>query len=218
MVFGCEVSARAGSGAHAAVYSACCWKYTRRRLTAWGHPRAASSEKTRSGEPSGDQPAPSTAPGPERAGRLEVSASAALSSPFLPHSGLNPSGSVSKGTGGKSRRAQRGALKAFLAPGFGAVLPAPSPGLSSPARVSKPHHSSDWEMVLLRITLRSPTCPCPPCPPDSFAPTPEGIAALAVPTRAGPSGPRSAAFDPVPVLPLSRACGRPPAPPARPET
>lgn len=43
-----------------------------------GHPRAASSEKTRSGEPSGTRPEASTAPGPERAGRLEVSASAFL--------------------------------------------------------------------------------------------------------------------------------------------
>ncbi|CAI9180370.1 unnamed protein product [Rangifer tarandus platyrhynchus] len=43
-----------------------------------GHPRAASSEKTRSGEPSGTRPEASAAPGPGRAGRLEVSASAFL--------------------------------------------------------------------------------------------------------------------------------------------
>lgn len=58
-----------------------------------------------------------------------------------------------------------------------------------------------------------------PTLPDGLPlnPTPEGTTALAVPTRAKPC-PRSAALDPAPVLPLSWACGRPPAPPARSET
>ena len=68
-----------GGGAHAAVYSVpVLLEAHPPPPDSVGHPRAASSEEARGGEPSGTRPEASAAPGPGRAGKLEVSNSAFL--------------------------------------------------------------------------------------------------------------------------------------------
>lgn len=66
-------------GAHAAVYSVpVLLEAQPPPPDSVGHPRAASSEEARGGELSGTRPEASAAPGPGRAGKLEVSNSAFL--------------------------------------------------------------------------------------------------------------------------------------------
>lgn len=78
-----EVPSPGGEGAHAAVYSVpVLLEAQPPPPDSVGHPRAASSEEARSREPSGTRPEASAAPGPGRAGKLEVSDRSLL---FLAH-------------------------------------------------------------------------------------------------------------------------------------
>lgn len=164
-----EVPSPGGEGAHAAVYSVpVLLEAQPLPPDSVGHPRAASSEEARSREPSGTRPEASAAPGPGRAGKLEVSDRSLL---FLAHRPSPPplqqwseSRGVSKdpgrGGGRGGVKSSLGALRAGFAPGFWAAL--------SPAR-GKFSRRSEHSTPLLQLGDASPSGTAAPAHPARWA-------------------------------------------------
>lgn len=144
----------------------CCWKLSRRRLTAWGT-RALPAQRRRGAASSpalGPRPRQPRGPGARGSSRSPIahsSSSPQTFPPLLPNNGLNPV--VYQRNWGKGVKSSQGALRAVFAPGFW-VYSFPSPGVSSPARVSKAHHSCDSEMLLPADSSSQAHLPLPTMP------------------------------------------------------